>query len=64
MKLTPREAAQKEAERTYKHFIQMSKRGTIVIIFVLIFIAWFSDWDTPTNYNGEVYAPMNVGEGR
>jgi len=60
--LTPREAAQIEAEKTYKQFVDMSVRGTIVIILVLIFIGLVSDWESPTRYNGEVYAPMNVGD--
>ncbi len=60
--MTPREAAQIEAEKTYKQFVDMSVRGTIVIILVLIFIGLVSDWESPTRYNGEVYAPMNVGD--
>ena len=60
--MTPREEAQIEAEKTYALFIDRSKRVFIVCMVVLIFIAWFSDFDTPTNYNGEVYAPMNVGD--
>ena len=60
--MTPREEAQIEAEKTYALFINRSKRVFIVCMLVLIFIAWFSDFDTPTNYNGEVYAPMNVGD--
>lgn len=60
--MTPREEAQMQAEKTYKQFVDMSVRGTIVIILVLIFIAFMSDWKTPTNYNGEVYSPMNVGD--
>jgi len=60
--MTPRQAAQKEAERTYEQFIYMSKKGVIAIILVIIFIGLVSDWKTPTNYNGEVYAPMNVGD--
>ena len=60
--MTPRVEAQIEAEKTYALFINRSKRVFIVCMVVLIFIAWFSDFDTPTNYNGEVYAPMNVGD--
>ena len=60
--MTPREVAQIEAEKTYALFINRSKRVFIVCMVVLIFIAWFSDFDTPRNYNGEVYAPMNVGD--
>tara|TARA_B100000513_G_C11761876_1_gene137961 strand:+ start:207 stop:392 length:186 start_codon:yes stop_codon:yes gene_type:complete len=59
--MTPRESAQREAEKTYKQFIDMSKRSVIAIILVIIFVGLISDWETPTNYNGEVYAPRNVG---
>ena len=59
--MTPRESAQREAEKTYKQFIDMSKRSVIAIILVIIFVGRISDWETPTNYNGEVYAPRNVG---
>ena len=59
--MTPREAAQIEAEKTYALFLDKTKKVMIVCIVTLIFIAWFSDFDTPTRYNGEVYAPMNVG---
>ena len=59
--MTPCEAAQREAEKTYKEFIDMSKRSVIAIILVIIFVGLISDWETPTNYNGEVYAPRNVG---
>lgn len=62
MTITPREEAQQQAEKTYKQFVDMSIRGTIVIIFALIFIGLVSDWESPTRYNGEVYAPMNVGD--
>ena len=62
--MTPREIAQKEAEKTYALFLDKSKKVVIVCIITLIFISWFSDFDTPTRYNGEVYAPMNIGEDR
>jgi hypothetical protein len=55
--LTPREAAQIEAEKTYKQFVDMSVRGTIVIILIILFVGLVSDWESPTNYNGEVYDP-------
>ena len=58
--MTPRESAQREAEKTYKQFVDMSKRSVIAIILVIIFVGLVSDWETPTNYNGEVYAPRNV----
>jgi len=59
--MTPREEAQIEAEKTYALFLDKSKRVVIVCIITLVFIAWFSDFDTPTRYNGEVYAPKNLG---
>ena len=49
--------AQIEAEKTYALFIDKSKKVVIVCIIALIFIAWFSHYDTPTRYNGEVYDP-------
>tara|TARA_R100001129_G_scaffold28123_2_gene18888 strand:- start:378 stop:563 length:186 start_codon:yes stop_codon:yes gene_type:complete len=60
--MTPREEAQLEAEKTYKQFVDMSVRGIIAIILVIIFVGFVSDFDSPTRYNGEVYAPMNVGD--
>lgn len=60
--MTPREQAQLEAEKTYKAFVDMSVRVVIVCFISLIFIALVSDFKTPTNYNGEAYAPMNVGK--
>tara|TARA_R100001591_G_C4342142_1_gene180936 strand:+ start:763 stop:951 length:189 start_codon:yes stop_codon:yes gene_type:complete len=58
--MTPREEAQKEAEITYIRFIEKTKRVTIVCIVVLVLLAFCSDFDTPTNYNGEVYDPKNT----
>ena len=60
--MTPREEAQIEAEKTFKAFMDYFKRIVIVCIITMIFIGLVSDWKTPTNYNGEVYAPMNVGD--
>ena len=58
--MTPKEEAQVEAEKTYAIFIDKTKKVFIVCILVLIFIALFSDYDTPTRYNGEVYDPKNT----
>ena len=60
--MTPKKSAQLQAEKTFKQFVDMSVRGTIVIILVLIFIGLISDWESPTPYNGEVYSPKNVGD--
>tara|TARA_R100000700_G_C3179067_1_gene155229 strand:+ start:439 stop:627 length:189 start_codon:yes stop_codon:yes gene_type:complete len=62
--MTPREEAQIEAEKTYVAFLEKSKRVLIVSVLVLLLLAFCSDFDTPTNYNGEVYAPKNIGEDR
>ena len=64
--MTPREAAQIEAEATYMSFLQWCKTGTYVIIGTLLFLAscnfGVDDKKKYPNYNGEVYSPMNIGE--
>ena len=60
--MTPREEAQKEAEKTFKAFMDYFKRIVIVCIITLIFIGLVSDWKTPTNYNGEVYSPSGLSD--
>ena len=62
--MTPREAAQIEAETTYMSFLQWCKISTYVIIGTLLFLASCNfgvDDKKYPNYNGEVYSPMNVG---
>ena len=62
--MTPREAAQLEAERTFTAFMDWSKTAFYWIVAVLIVLAWFNFGDdgTGSQYNGEVYAPMNISD--
>ena len=60
--MTPKNLHSYKLKKTFKQFVDMSVRGTIVIILVLIFIGLISDWESPTPYNGEVYSPKNVGD--
>tara|TARA_R100000995_G_scaffold79587_1_gene50735 strand:+ start:101 stop:301 length:201 start_codon:yes stop_codon:yes gene_type:complete len=64
--MTPREAAQIEAEVTYIRFLHWCKIGTYVIIGTLLLLAscnfGVDDKKKYPNYNGEVYSPMNIGE--
>ena len=56
-------AAQLQAEKTYLEFIAWSKIAFYGILTVLIILAFFNFGadGTGSQYNGEVYAPMNVG---
>lgn len=58
-----RMAAQLQAEKTYLEFIAWSKTAFYGILAVLIILAFFNYGadGTGSQYNGEVYAPMNVG---
>ena len=65
--MTPREAAQIEAEKTFEMFILWSKRVTIyAIIFLMIVVFGCNSGvetgpnKTGSQYNGEVYSPMNL----
>ena len=62
--LSPKEEAQLEAERTYAAFLDWSRTALKWIIAVLILLAWFNFGDdgTGSQYNGEVYAPMNISK--
>ena len=67
--MTPKELAQQEAERTYKQFILWCKRGTLYagLILAVVVVGCNNGVETGDNatgskYNGEVYAPMNVGK--
>ena len=63
--MTPREAAEIEAKKTYQGFIKWSKVVIYWIIAILILLAFFdygADAETGSQYNGEVYAPMNIGD--
>ena len=67
--MTPSEAAEIEAKKTFELFILWSKRGTLVIILCLLFVVFkcnngveTGEGATGSKYNGEVYAPTNMGE--
>ena len=62
--MTPGEAAQLEAERTFKAFLGWSKTAFYWIVTILIVLAWFNFGDdgTGSQYNGEVYAPMKISK--
>ena len=65
--MTPREAAQVEAEKTFEMFIVWSKRVTMyAIIFLMVVVFGCNSGvetgpnKTGSQYNGEVYSPMNL----
>jgi len=65
--MTPREAAQAEAEKTFELFTVWSKRVTIyAIIFLMIVVFGCNSGvevdknKTGSQYNGEAYSPMNL----
>ncbi len=65
--MTPVEMAQAEAEKTFEMFILWSKRVTIyAIIFLMIVVFGCNSGvetgpnKTGSQYNGEVYSPMNL----
>ena len=63
--MTPSEAAEIEAKKTYAAFIKSSKAAVYWILAVLILLAFFDfgvDKNTGSQYNGEVYSPMNMGD--
>jgi hypothetical protein len=63
--MTPSEAAEIEAKKTYAAFIKYSKAAVYWILAILILLAFFNfgvDRDTGSQYNGEVYSPMNIGD--
>ena len=67
--MTPSEAAEIEAKKTFELFILWSKRVTLVAIFFLLFVVFkcnngveTGEGATGSKYNGEVYAPTNMGE--
>ena len=62
--MTPREAAEMEAKKTFEGFIKWSKVTFYWIMAILLMLAAFdfgTDKKTGSQYNGEVYAPMNMG---
>ena len=67
--MTPSQSAEIEAKKTFELFILWSKRGTLVIILCLLFVVFkcnnvveTGEGATGSKYNGEVYAPTNMGE--
>jgi len=67
--MKPSEAAEIEAKKTFELFILWSKRVTLVAIFFLLFVVFKCNngvetgkGATGSKYNGEVYAPTNIGE--
>jgi len=67
--MTPREEAQLEAERTFDMFILWSKRASIYIALFLMVVVFGCNSGVETGpdksgsqYNGEVYSPMNLNE--
>ena len=67
--MTPSQAAEIEAKKTCELFILWSKRVTLVAIFFLLFVVFKCNngvetgkGATGSKYNGEVYAPTNIGE--
>ena len=62
--MEPRIAAQIEAENPYLALIAWSKTAFYWILAVLIILAFFNFGadGTGSQYNGEVYAPMNVSK--
>jgi len=62
--MTPREEAQIEAETTYNDFMRWCKYASYTLIAAFLILASCNfgvDDKKYPNYNGEVYAPMNIG---
>ena len=67
--MTPSEAAEIEAKKTFELFILYSKRAVYVIIFFLLIVVFkcnngveTGEGATGSKYNGKVYAPTNMGK--
>jgi hypothetical protein len=67
--MTPREAAELEAKRTYELFLLWTKRTVYATILGLLVVVVGCNngvetgkGATGSKYNGEVYAPTNIGE--
>jgi len=61
----PRHVAELEAKQTYEAFIKWVKVTFYWIMALLVILAYFNfgvDNKTGSQYNGEVYAPMNIGD--
>ena len=63
--MTPSEAAEIEAKKTYEGFIKYSKAAVYWILAILTLLAFFdygADTETGSQYNGAVYEPRNIGD--
>jgi len=67
--MTPRESAEAEANKTFEEFILWTKRVLYVsTAFLLMVVVGCNSGvetgkgATGSKYNGEVYAPTNIGE--
>jgi hypothetical protein len=67
--MTPRESAETEAKKTFEEFILWTKRVLYVsTAFLLMVVVGCNSGvetgksATGSKYNGEVYAPTNMGE--
>ena len=67
--MTPSQAAEIEAKKTFELFILWSKRVTLWAVFFLLIVVFKCNSGVETGkgatgskYNGEVYAPTNIGE--
>ena len=63
--MTPNEAAEIEAKKTFNAFVKWSKvtlYWIIGILLVLVSCDFGTDTKTGSQYNGAVYAPSNIGE--
>ena len=67
--MPPSQAAEIEAKKTFELFILYSKRAVYVIIFFLLVVVFkcnngveTGEGATGSKYNGEVYAPTNMGK--
>jgi hypothetical protein len=63
--VTPSEAAEVEAKKTFNAFVKWSKVTLYWIIGILLVLAscdFGTDTKTGSQYNGAVYAPSNIGE--
>ena len=67
--MTPREEAQKEAEKTFELFMLWTKRATIYSILFLMVVVFGCNSGVETGadktgsqYNGEVYSPLGLSD--
>ena len=67
--MTPAQAAEIEAKKTFKLFILWSKRVTLWAVFFLLIVVFKCNSGVETGkgatgskYNGEVFSPTNIGE--